>query len=454
MTTRYRRIPSVLAILSLIACTDSGDDDEEGAEPDGQTIQAESEEYVVFAWNDLGMHCLNPSYDTAVILPPYNNLVAQVVKRGNPPQVVTENVELTYRLIDNTTSMGKTDDYGGDFSQFWAEAPALFGVTLEDDTGLNLVDPNLRNGLEGAMVAVDDHFEANGIPVVPVLDDGTWDPYQVAEVVVSDGSGRELIKTRATVPTSDEINCAKCHGENGSATEEINGGSSNVFSNILALHDEANGTSLSSETPVLCANCHGSPALGQTERREPGFLSQVIHSRHAEEAEGITCYNCHPGATTKCSRSKAHTASDGNCTTCHGSLSQVGSSIEEGDRVPWVDEPKCAKCHTDVAQVDTGSTLYRHANGHGGLYCSACHGSPHAQIPTEQASDEYQAVQYQSAAEPIGSCAVCHGSARGGGAAEFGEEHGGKNGRASACRVCHTVTPSSVESGPHHFEWK
>ena len=42
-------------------------------------------EYVVFAWNDLGMHCLNPTYDELVILPPYNTVNVQVVKRGNPP---------------------------------------------------------------------------------------------------------------------------------------------------------------------------------------------------------------------------------------------------------------------------------------------------------------------------------------------------------------------------------
>jgi len=29
-------------------------------------------DYSVFAWNDLGMHCLNPTYDKLVILPPYN----------------------------------------------------------------------------------------------------------------------------------------------------------------------------------------------------------------------------------------------------------------------------------------------------------------------------------------------------------------------------------------------
>jgi hypothetical protein len=454
-----RCFSSVLAILAVVACgSNSGNgsesESESESEPNPKAIGAESKEYVVFAWNDLGMHCLNPSYDTAVILPPYNNLVAQVIERGDPPRIVTTGIDVSYRLIDNTTSMGKTDDYGGDFSQFWTNAPKLFGTTLANDTGLNLVEPSRHNGLSGTMVPSSDHFEANGVPVVPVLDNGTWDPFQVAEVVVKDSSGKELIKTQATVPTSDEINCAKCHDKNGEATEEIGGGTSNVFENILALHDDSNGTSLLTETPVLCASCHGSPALGQSGPGTDGYLSKVIHSKHAEEAEGITCYNCHPGNTTKCSRSKAHTANDGNCTTCHGSLAEVGSSIAKGNRIPWVNEPTCVTCHEGVAQVDTGSTLYRHSNGHGGVYCAACHGSPHAMIPSEQPKDEYQAKQYQTVALPIGSCAVCHDNSRGGGASEFGEEHGGSQGRASACRVCHTVTPTSIQSGPHHFEWK
>lgn len=138
---------------------------------------------------------LNPTYDTAVLLPPYNNLFAQVIERGSPPRVIVSGVTVSYRLIDNTTSMDKTDSYGGDFSQFWSNAPTLFGVTLADDTGLNLVDASLHNGLSGTMVASADHFEADGIPVVPVLDDGTWDPFQVAEVTVSSSDGKERIRT-------------------------------------------------------------------------------------------------------------------------------------------------------------------------------------------------------------------------------------------------------------------
>ena len=61
-----------------------------------------SGDYSVFAWNDLGMHCLNPTYDKLVILPPYNNVLVQVVKRGNPPDVVTTGITVSYKLTNNS----------------------------------------------------------------------------------------------------------------------------------------------------------------------------------------------------------------------------------------------------------------------------------------------------------------------------------------------------------------
>ncbi len=260
-------------------------------------------EYSVFAWNDLGMHCLNPSYDKLVILPPYNNVTVQVVKRGDPPEVVTSGITVEYKLLNNTTSYNKRS-YGG----FWDNSVKLFGVTLAHDIGLK------GNGLSGNMTATGDYFIAEGLPVVPVYDNGTWDPYQVAEITVKDGGGKVLATTQATVPTSDEINCAKCH-------------EGDAFSDVLRRHDNEFGTSFltASNQPVLCASCHPSPALGITTGPQM-YLSRAIHGSHASRA-GITCYDCHPGATTKCSRSLAHTADNGNCTTCHGTMAVVASSI-------------------------------------------------------------------------------------------------------------------------------
>jgi hypothetical protein len=168
------------------------------------------------------------------------------------------------------------------------------------------------------------------------------------------------------------------------------------------------------------------------------------------------CYDCHPGQTTQCSRSLAHTTADGNCTTCHGSLSNVSNTIEQG-RVPWVNEPKCVNCHSGIAQVDTSDTLYRNASGHGGIYCASCHSSPHAMVPSSQMADNYQALQYQGKALPIGDCAVCHNNSKGeSNLREYLEAHGGTNPEsANMCYICHTsVNTANTAQWPHSFQWK
>lgn len=393
-------------------------------------------DYIILAWNDLGMHCLNPTYDQAVILPPYNTVWAQVIKRGNPPESVTSNLTVEYEVINNTYSDGKRN-----YGQFWAYVFKLFGISLESNTGLNLSDPNRHNGLSGTMVEVGDHFEINGIPVTPVDDDQVWNPYQVIELTLKDSTGTVLAQTQATLPTSDEINCAKCHN-----------GNDDPFADILETHDRYEGTNLAAEAPVLCAKCHGSPVLGTIDSGSGKYLSQAMHGFHS--TVGASCYDCHPGSFTRCSRSLAHTADDGNCTACHGDMAEVADSIASGARIPWVDEPACADCHTGVAEVDTGATLFRNATGHGGIYCAACHGSPHAMIPTSEASDNYQAIQYQRSAKTIGSCGACHDGSRGDGSGEFLEQHG-SGGRDSACNVCHTVvTSNNTALWPHQFQWR
>lgn len=414
-------------------------------------------DYVVFAWNDLGMHCLNPTYDSMVILPPYNTLWAQVVVRGNPPRVVTSGVKVDYRIVNNTASYGKTDRYGGRFAGFWDNAAQLFGVALARDTGLNLASPAQHLGLSGSMTVAADHFEANGVPVTPVDDQGVWNPYQVAELTVRANDGSVLAQTRATVPTSDEINCAKCHAQGGAGTVGIGGGGTDAFQNILAAHDRKHGgayaPALVGRGPLLCSACHPSPALGGSSEANPGmYLSAAIHNAHT--GKGAACYDCHPGTETTCNRSRAHTAADGHCTACHGDLAQVAGSIRTGGRVPWRSEPKCVTCHPNAQGVDTGVTLYRNALGHGGLYCAACHGTPHAMTPSLVAADNSQALQYQGKAYTLGSCKACHANSHGHGAGEFGEAHGGTGARRSACNICHTAVRGGTSAWPHAFTWK
>ena len=57
----------------------------------GETVITDGE-YVVLSWNDLGMHCYNRDFQDLAVLPPYNTLWAQVVKKGDPPQIITEDI--------------------------------------------------------------------------------------------------------------------------------------------------------------------------------------------------------------------------------------------------------------------------------------------------------------------------------------------------------------------------
>jgi hypothetical protein len=444
MPERRLKVPAVVILIlaGFLASCSTKAEDGNGITP--VDIPAAAMSYIVLAWNDLGMHCLNPTYDKEVLLPPYNNIWAQVIKRGDPPEIVTTGITLEYRIVDNTYSYGKaTASPLRNYAQFWDNCLELFGVDLAPNTGLNLVDPDIHNGLSGTMLLKGTHFEVNGVPVVPINDAGTWDPYQVAEIVVRDAAtGAELAKTRATVPTSDEINCGTCHGQT------VGG---QAILSVLEEHDEAEETTFATDgVPVLCADCHGTPALGQTGAGSSElYLSRAIHGFHS--STGAACYDCHPGATTMCNRSVDHTAADGNCTTCHGTLATLMATIVNG-RVPWVNEPKCYDCHVFVAEVDTGTTLYRNAAGHGGISCPACHGSPHAQIPSDKAVDHAQALQYQDKALTLGSCRVCHSGSKGGGLTGIVEAHGSDT--PTACAVCHTgpIKTNNPYEFPHRFQ--
>lgn len=425
-TSLFRFVAVLVAFMALIVSGCSKNKD--------NGSPAFSQDYVVFAWNDLGMHCLNPTYDKAVILPPYNNLMAQVVLRGNPPQIVTTGIKVEYRIMGNTSSYGKRG-YGG----FWDNITPLFGLaSLQHDVGLT------GNRLSGTMQAASGHFEATGIPVTPVNDLDVWDPLQVAEVTVTDGSGKTLATTRATVPTSDDINCAKCHGND-------------AFNDVLQKHDSEEGTNLMQAKPVLCAKCHGSPALGQTGRGTAGtYLSEAIHGFHADK--GASCYDCHPGNITKCNRSEKHTAADGNCTRCHGSADQVASSTRAG-RIPWVNEPTCSTCHAGVTDAGSSASLYRNSTGHGNLMCTSCHGSPHAMVPSLKDADNYQAMQYQpysKSPKTLGSCGTCHHSSRGESEiGDYAEVHGGSNPeKENGCFICHTSVQANTAKWPHAFTWQ
>jgi len=220
------------------------------------------------------------------------------------------------------------------------------------------------------------------------------------------------------------------------------------------------------DKPVLCAHCHLSEALPGTGYGNISALTAAVHGRHANVVDpdlGITlndlgnrgaCYRCHPGSTTRCLRGAMGKAVDTNgvplmqCQSCHGSMSRVGSPSRTG----WLNEPNCQACHTGTANSNNGQirytsvfetdgnmrvpvnqtfattpnapgpglSLYRFSTGHGGMKCSACHGSTHAEFPSSHRNDNIQNVRLQ-----------------------------GHDGVLSECTVCHVRVPKTVNGGPH-----
>ena len=227
----------------------------------------------MLAWNDLGMHCINAGYDTLVLLPPYNTAWAQVIRRGNPPQVVTSGMTCGIPPRRQHSSYGKRT-----YGQFWDYSQTLFGVTLRGTTGLNLTDPSVSNGLSGGMLTKGPHFQADGIPAVPVNDAGAWSPYQVAEITVRTRPAA-FAQTRATVPSSDEINCAKCHGPGVRPYLE------------LREHDQAR-TLATAPTPCSAPAATPTPRSGAD---PAGRVSSRRRSTAPTPRPRAACYDCHPG---------------------------------------------------------------------------------------------------------------------------------------------------------------
>ena len=67
--------------------------------------------YVVLGYNDLGMHCMNSDFSELMVLPPFNTLRAQLIRRGQSPDIETSTVEflMTYKIASNTHASDKTN---------------------------------------------------------------------------------------------------------------------------------------------------------------------------------------------------------------------------------------------------------------------------------------------------------------------------------------------------------
>jgi hypothetical protein len=198
-----------------------------------------------------------------------------------------------------------------------------------------------------------------------------------------------------------------------------------------------------------CYNCH------------PGKRTQCM--RGAMANGGLVCQDCH-GQIAQVGNDFSRDVSPANPGAFH--LAADFYTNPATPRVPWANEPGCGSCHTGYATNNLAGTagtlvnptdtlgntdgirllaayragdpkatpivptnkafaedvvaeggaadgnpkLYRVSNGHGGLFCQACHGSTHAEWPAANpnANDNIPATELQGHSGYIAECQVCH----------------------------------------------
>jgi len=121
--TQFGRLLGLLPVLVLLACSE----DATKINTSGDT-GSNGSDYTVLAFNDLGMHCADQDYRIFSILPPYNVLNAQVLKKGRTPQMLTpvDGVSVSYQAI--------ASNYFSDLSDPARVPDALDSIT---SSGLN-----------------------------------------------------------------------------------------------------------------------------------------------------------------------------------------------------------------------------------------------------------------------------------------------------------------------------
>lgn len=411
----------------------------------------DTDEYLILPWSRMGMRFLSDNNRYICMAPPGNDLYAQVFRRGEIPEKLSDSVKVSYRLEDGYHQPSRHIDYWKYPSLQPDKKQAETNHPDSQTTGTMIFDP--------AMGA----FAATGIPVSPYKEDGTFNPYPLVTIEARDvETGDVLASTRAVASVTTEMGCRNCHG----GTWRVDGKtgiSDETALDILKVHDRINRTDLLSSAqaghPASCRKCHTNSRDKSDESGKKLNLSAAIHGFHANfltGRDGEACTSCHPSAPdsyTQCLRG-IHQYIGLDCTNCHGKMEDhalslltaekqngkktaenrirhlnprsVDSVDEIAPRTPWINAPDCLTCHvdfnapeTDIAQLnrwtDDETRLYRMRTDDMGIVCAACHGTPHALYPATSIfgndRDNIPPMQYQKNPYPIAAnknCRVCH----------------------------------------------
>ncbi|HND51580.1 MAG TPA: hypothetical protein PLV92_04255 [Pirellulaceae bacterium] len=445
--------------------------------------------YQIFAWNDLGMHCYDSDFSVFSLLPPFNTVHAQVVKKGVKPSLASPtDVNVTFSAIAdptgsfNSTSFGKTN--------FWSYSAALYGAQPPVDEGLTGTKmPGLSNTQRGMKFEAGKVWTAMGLPITNLDDQFKFNAYPMMRFSATRvGETKANSTVDAVVPVSSEMDCKSCHANGKIAADDLHvqllglklsaqtDPDLQSRENILRLHDIRYGTQLFDHRPVLCASCHYSPALDLAGTGPVGaqigrtYLSRAMHLRHGKTMDnkmptadnppiipdaGVqACYKCHPGNETNCLRSVMAGAGVG-CQKCHGDLLAVGGQykLTTGKvREPWKDLPKCQSCHTGDLVSNLGGAVPR---------LQAFASNDPAATPTLAPKSRFAepaGVLYRNSLGHGGvACVACHGSPH----AEWPATNPAANDNLTArqlqghagvvieCSTCHDQSLGLTMDGPH-----
>ncbi len=461
-------------------------DEENGGSNGGGAGGTGNSTYMLSAWNDLGMHCMDGNdFSVFSVLPPYNNLHAQIKDKSG--DLVTSGVTVTFEAIQGTD--GKWNTTSSDKTNFWNYSKKLLGATLATDTGLKGVKTPSKTPQQMHFNSTHQWWEAEGIPLTSYNDDGSKNYYPLVKVIAKDSSGKIVAEVKTVLPVSDEMDCKRCHESSApsNAAKPNRGWVNNADPekdykfNILRLHDQehsnvvgkyitqlkakgydynTNGleATATAGTPIQCAACHKTNALPNVGIQIKPF-TQAIHDKHADVIDPLNglplndinnrnaCYTCHPGAQTECLRGAMGDAKDANgnlamqCQSCHGDMKAVGSKHREG----WLDEPNCQACHHDSKQetsaIDPTTNTLRHV------------------IDTRFATNMNtpatgKSLYRYSKGHGDLQCEACHGATHAIYPAHnadnlLSEGVQGHAGTIAECTACHTTVPRITTGGPH-----
>jgi hypothetical protein len=469
--------------------------------------------YVLLAWSELGMHCIDgKDYSVLSILPPCNTVFAKLMTTGTTPTEVTSGVTLTYASFKDAT--GSINTISSTKTNFWSFAKALFGLSPSPDVGLtgnpvqSLTPQPMKYGHMAAPItgtSSTNVWKAECIPTVAYDDAGKHAPYSMVQITARDSTGTILAQATTVLAVSDEVSCSNCHSPNSNPAAMPSGGwvnfpqftaDQNWRLNVLARHDDlspipapvlaavnAKGYNYQSSlyqtaynngalgNPVLCNSCHASNVFAEVGYQSgvPGVnpITQDIHTLHSQVTlpnstvtldnmlgnTGTTnaCYQCHPGPTVQCQRGvMTGTIPGSTAMTCQNCHGNL-SRVGVAGRAGWLDLPTCQMCHQGGQTFS--STFITSDIGPTGTWRTATDTTFATNTDTPQTG--FSLFRFSRGHGGV-NCAGCHNSQH----AEFLTNQPndgvlpvalqGYNARITECSVCHTSSfATSPNGGPH-----